>query len=1099
MSKKAVKKVSKAKLKSNIITVPSADNNITTTAEIVVRNKASRKPKVSVIMPVYNVEKYLRQCMDSVVNQTLRDIEIICVDDGSTDGSLEILMEYAAHDSRITVLRQQNMRAGAARNAGLAIARGEYLSFLDSDDFFEPNMLQLLVAKITETRSDIVMCDCFLYNDAEKRDECVEWTLRSELVKRTFSCVNLPNDIFTLSNCWVWNRLYKHSFIKNNNIRFQNLGVANDTYFSCIATASAKKISVLDKRLIHYRTKQAKKQSVTSSEFRQRFPTDLLKCFYDIYVKLKKIRVYDIIKSSYLRVAVEHMYWSRNAFLDDENLYTQFCEFFAKHYGEVFDTNLPFDINELNRKYTVLRNILVDYGVFKEIPKRIFYVWGANEPKRPEVQKCINSWLKFLPYYEIAEINDDSVHYFNFKQELKDNRWFRTVYNRKMWAYVADYIRVKALYQNGGIYFDTDVSVVQNMDKFLSDPAFVGMQMSSIDGKSDWVEPAICGAQKGNKFFKQIVEFYKESIWTEPIYTMPHIFNHFLRKYDIFPFPAKAEQKIINLPDITVYPERYFIPYRFRDTYTDDCIEPDTHTIHWWGGSWVKPDVLYFLQNKSLLADADKGIKFSVVVPVYNVEKFLPQCLDSVLNQTLKNIEIICINDGSTDESLKILKQYAKKDKRIKIINQRNHGLATSRNNALKIVKGEYIDFLDSDDFLNENALELLYNQAKLYNLDMLSFSGNNFLDGTDDMRPNPYWQFSYLPDGFNTNVFSVKDCWDFLHKMAVSSCLTVYKHDFIKKNKLTFPDGLCYEDNVFFTTAITKAKRCGILKSQLYCRRVHNASITKNWVSNFSDWIEIVDRVLKYLKSAKVPEKAFDNVRFERCADIKDRYKKLPLNKKGKYITKVKKLLDKYDFDYDKSELSKVGNISAYLLFVWYWIMLRVARRKYKKLKNTKPSFRDRMRLRSHRGILDAINNNHTAVMRAVSDINKRCDNLQRQIDGIKGAVVSEICKVVSDNYTALVAGNSELQKSLTAEIAKTLNKANINNLINTAQSGLRDDVFGLGEKIDNLGDDIANYNKSVKLSMNNTRVAVRNSVSDLKKGIAEINTKIDNSRKNR
>lgn len=241
MSKKAVKKVSKAKLKSNIITVPSADNNITTTAEIVVRNKASRKPKVSVIMPVYNVEKYLRQCMDSVVNQTLRDIEIICVDDGSTDGSLEILMEYAAHDSRITVLRQQNMRAGAARNAGLAIARGEYLSFLDSDDFFEPNMLQLLVAKITETRSDIVMCDCFLYNDAERRDECVEWTLRSELVKRTFSCVNLPNDIFTLSNCWVWNRLYKHSFIKNNNIRFQNLGVANDTYFSCIATASAKK------------------------------------------------------------------------------------------------------------------------------------------------------------------------------------------------------------------------------------------------------------------------------------------------------------------------------------------------------------------------------------------------------------------------------------------------------------------------------------------------------------------------------------------------------------------------------------------------------------------------------------------------------------------------------------------------------------------------------------------------------------------------------------------------------------------------------------------------------------------------------------------
>ena len=93
--------------------------------------------KVSVILPVYNASDYLHQCMDSIVGQTLKDIEIICVDDGSTDNSLDILKEYEQKDKRVKVIQQKNAGAGAARNNGLSIATGEYLSFLDSDDFFE--------------------------------------------------------------------------------------------------------------------------------------------------------------------------------------------------------------------------------------------------------------------------------------------------------------------------------------------------------------------------------------------------------------------------------------------------------------------------------------------------------------------------------------------------------------------------------------------------------------------------------------------------------------------------------------------------------------------------------------------------------------------------------------------------------------------------------------------------------------------------------------------------------------------------------------------------------------------------------------------------
>ena len=113
-----------------------------------------------------------------------------------------------------------------------------------------------------------------------------------------------------------------------------------------------------------------------------------------------------------------------------------------------------------------------------------------------------------------------------------------------MWAYVSDFIRLYTLYENGGIYFDTDVSVVQNMDNLLKEPAFVGMQSSSIDGYGDYVEPAILGAQKGNKFLEQVLDFYNKKIWNEPIYTMPKIFNYYLNQYVYSHFQQKSNKTL---------------------------------------------------------------------------------------------------------------------------------------------------------------------------------------------------------------------------------------------------------------------------------------------------------------------------------------------------------------------------------------------------------------------------------------------------------------------------------------------------------------------------------------------------------------------------
>lgn len=232
------------------------------------------------------------------------------------------------------------------------------------------------------------------------------------------------------------------------------------------------------------------------------------------------------------------------------------------------------------------------------IPKRIFYVWGANEPKRPDVDWCINTWRFTMPDYEIIEINENSTEYFNFQKELSENKWFRTVYDRKMYAYVADYVRIKTLYDNGGIYLDTDVTTIKSFDVFLEEPAFVGLQ-SDKDITNDIVEPAILGAKKGNEFLGQVKDFYSQDIWSLPIYNMPQIFGHFIKiNFGNFVNRPREEQEIVRYNSLTIYPERYFIPFRYGERFVPKCIKEDTYSIHWFGASWIKPEIIFFLENK---------------------------------------------------------------------------------------------------------------------------------------------------------------------------------------------------------------------------------------------------------------------------------------------------------------------------------------------------------------------------------------------------------------------------------------------------------------------------------------------------------------------
>ena len=214
-----------------------------------------RRIIVSVIIPVYNAEKYLKQCLNSLLTQTFKNIEIICIDDGSTDHSLSLLSYYAKQDSRVLVKHKKNRGAGSARNFGLRYAQGEYLFFADADDFFELNMLEECVKIMNKDESDIVVFVAQKYDQKTGAFSEMPGSIRKEYcpAKSPFYAEEISKHIFNTFQMAPWNKMFRHSFIKKNKIWFQEIPRANDVAFTISTLALANKISVLNKKFVNYR------------------------------------------------------------------------------------------------------------------------------------------------------------------------------------------------------------------------------------------------------------------------------------------------------------------------------------------------------------------------------------------------------------------------------------------------------------------------------------------------------------------------------------------------------------------------------------------------------------------------------------------------------------------------------------------------------------------------------------------------------------------------------------------------------------------------------------------------------------------------------
>ena len=616
------------------ITVKNAEGDPDTKATIVHQNSIDYEPKVSVIIPVYNTEKYLRECLDSVTNQTLKEIEIICINDGSTDNSLEILKDYAQKDNRITAVTQQNSGSGIARNCGLNLAKGEFVAFMDPDDYYPKNTtLETLYSKAKENNVNIAGGSMQKFSK-EKGIFPVE-QMEPEYVFHKEGIVFFKDYQFD----YGYSRfIYNRELLFNNKIMFPNYLRRQDPPFFIEIMYKAKKFYAIAEETYTYRV------SYKEIEWTQRRITDLI------------LSMTNSLK------------------------YTSEKKLYRLHYVIANRLCSPFYINA----------------------------------------------FKYLYHYD------------------KENNLIEKMVNE------------------------------------------------------------------------------------------------------------------LNYNAICKYNSKFVLPifYRFKPQHS----------------------------------------KVSIIISVYNAEKYISTCIESVINQTYKDLEIICIDDGSKDNSLAILKEFAKNDARIIILSHENIGLASSRNEALKIAKGEYVQFVDADDYLRIDAIELLVKRARSSNADLISFGGINFTDYSCEQQINPYYEFQYLPESFNTDSFSFCDCKKFIHEMAVSSCLTMYKHEFLKDKNILFPSGLCFEDNLFFCKAITQAKICSILKERLYFRRIHPASITQNWEKHNEDFIKISELILEYLKKSSINADVYENYKLLHLETLIHRFNSCSTKYQKKYYKKTKAFIKKYN-----------------------------------------------------------------------------------------------------------------------------------------------------------------------------------------------------------
>ena len=263
--------------------------------------------KVSVIVPIYNASNYIRPALDSVIDQTFRDIEIICVDDGSTDRSLDILKEYQKKDSRVRIITETNAGPALARNNGLRRARADYVMFLDADDFYELTFIEKLYKLATENDLDIAIAEYDIYNSKKGEFRKNAESVHADIYEggKITSKNDHPDVILQSTTGSAWNKMFKKSFLIEKNVSFlEEMRMFEDVYFTVCALAFAERVGRIGEVLMHHRIYNEQSRARMFKQYFAQVP--------EVYLKIKEFLMrggmYMPLAKGFLNLSVSRCY-----------------------------------------------------------------------------------------------------------------------------------------------------------------------------------------------------------------------------------------------------------------------------------------------------------------------------------------------------------------------------------------------------------------------------------------------------------------------------------------------------------------------------------------------------------------------------------------------------------------------------------------------------------------------------------------------------------------------------------------------------------------------------------------------------------------------
>ena len=618
-------------------------------------------PLVSVIVPVYNAERHIGECLRTIRDQTLTDFELLLVDDGSTDSTPSILAEFAAGEPRARVLKGPGRgTAGAARNAGIAEATGDYLAFLDADDYFLPTMLEELHAKAVEDDADVVACKFAVHNELTGEVTRPNWMLQTAQLPADlpFAGSEVGDQLFAAFNPAAWNKLFRAAFIREKGIAFQELRRTNDAYFTFVALALADRITYLDAYLVNYRVANSSSLQATVHED----PLEFVQALEAIRATLKR----------------------EGRWAGTERAFAQLA--------------LNMCVGNLKRQ--------TDAEAFFEV----------YEALRGEI----------LARLDLLDAPDD---YFFRKSHVE---WRRRVIQETPTEYL----------------FQRATMAEANAEKQGFAAREAARRAAQGIGRPETASVLV---------------------------------------------PAEREPE----PDV------------------DDAGLPDV----------------------------------SVIIPVYNTVTYLAECIGSAQRQTGCSVEIVCIDDGSTDGSGEVLDRYAAADPRIRVVHQENAGLSRTRNAGVALATGRYLCFLDSDDYWQGDLLAELVGRADEDALDVLMFDAVCVREpGVDDELWSKYESYyerkAYEGAYEGARLMAAMNA---AKEYRASACLYLMRRGHVVAQGVQFYPGIAHEDNLYTFSLLLAAGRAGHSQAALYARRVRPDSIVTAGSrlaaaqGYFLSWVEMV------------------------------------------------------------------------------------------------------------------------------------------------------------------------------------------------------------------------------------------------------------------